>query len=68
VVETLSAIRARAIETGRPEWIREQSAAALADLDRAQWDRIIRVIASFGPVDADRHELPDTERDDGADS
>jgi hypothetical protein len=51
VVDTLNAIRARAIETSKPEWISNQSASAIADLDRIQWEQIVRVIASFRPVD-----------------
>jgi transposase-like protein len=53
VVETLKSITARARATGDPDWIRGQNADALAALDAAQWDRIIRVIASFKPADGE---------------
>jgi len=50
VVDTLTSLRARAVETGRPEWIRTQTAGDLAALDIAQWDRVIRVISAFRPA------------------
>jgi transposase-like protein len=48
-VDTLQSIRARAVETSRPEWVRAQTAADVAALDAAQWDRVIRVISAFRP-------------------
>lgn len=50
VCQSLRAISARAIETARPEWIREQSAEALARLDEVTWNQIVRIVASFRPV------------------
>ncbi len=51
VVDALGSLRARAIETSRPEWIRQQDAHGIADLDRAQWDRVIRMVGAFEPVE-----------------
>ena len=53
VLDVLHVIEQRAVETSNSDWIRQQSARALADLDRTQWDRMIRVIAAFRPVDGD---------------
>jgi hypothetical protein len=51
----LAGLRARAIETSRPEWIREQDARGIADLDRAQWDRVIRMIGAFEPIEDEQN-------------
>jgi transposase-like protein len=53
LVETLKSIRARAIETGRPDWITNQKAAALAELDNTQWTYAIRVLAAYRPANTD---------------
>ena len=59
VITTLHAIKARALVTGDPEWIREQKGSVIAALDATQWDRIVRVVGAFKPgaqpeLDTDR--------------
>ena len=60
IVHTLHAIKARAIVTADPAWIERQEGSVLAQLDAAQWDRLIRVVSAFRP--RDRPELPDGQR------
>lgn len=63
VSATLRSLIARAEATGRADWIAEQSAAELAQLAGTDWDRIIRMVAGFRPVDDNTPELeqPSTE-------
>lgn len=49
VVETLRALTARTRVTGSEDWVAKQSAADLAALAAADWDRVIRVLAAFRP-------------------
>jgi transposase len=53
IVETLESLRARATETGRAEWIQAQTAADIANLDAAHWDRIIRMLSAFSPAEGE---------------
>jgi hypothetical protein len=59
VTETLNAIRARAIATRSVEWITAQSANDLAQLDAAQWDRVIRMVQALRPRPASDEEAGD---------
>src|SRR5262245_12973150 len=55
VAATLRSLTARAEVTGRADWIEKQSAAELAQLAATDWDRIIRMVSGFRPVEP---ELP----------
>jgi len=48
---TLEALAARARLTADEDWIREQSAAALAHLDAVHWDRVIRLLGALRPAE-----------------
>lgn len=57
---TLEALSARARLTADEDWIREQSAAALAHLDAVHWDRVIRLLSALRPAEPeveDEHDL-----------
>jgi Transposase len=66
VVTTLHSLRARAIITGDPEWIARQEGQVIAQLDAAQWDRLIRVVGAFKP--REHPELPEPERNGSVDT
>lgn len=51
VAATLRSLIARADATGSANWIQKQSAADLAQLAATDWDRIIRMVAGFRPVE-----------------
>src|SRR5687768_7507096 len=53
VFASLEALRVRAVTTSDPDWIRQQDAGALAQLDAATWDRLIRVLSSLRPQSPD---------------
>src|SRR5262245_5173576 len=55
VAATLRSLTARAEVAGRADWIEKQSAADLAQLAATDWDRIIRMVSGFRPVEP---ELP----------
>jgi transposase-like protein len=57
VVDTLRSIRARAVATADPDWIRGQNASDLAELDATHWGFLVRFVGSFRPVD---DELPES--------
>jgi transposase-like protein len=59
VVETLKSLIARAAVTGQADWIEKQSAADLAQLGGTEWDRIIRMVSGFRPVDDEPVGLPE---------
>jgi transposase-like protein len=51
VKTTLEALATRARLTADEDWIREQSAAALAHLDAVHWDRVIRLLSALRPAE-----------------
>jgi transposase-like protein len=59
VAETLKSLIARAAVTGQADWIEKQSAADLAQLGATEWDRIIRMVSGFRPVDDEPDGLPE---------
>jgi hypothetical protein len=59
VAETLKSLIARAAVTGQADWIEKQSAADLAQLGATEWDRIIRMVSGFRPVDDEPAGLPE---------
>lgn len=56
VKTTLEALAARARLTADEDWIREQSAAALAHLDAVHWDRVIRLLSALKPAEPEEPE------------
>jgi transposase-like protein len=48
---TLNALIARAVVTGSAHWIEKQSAAELAQLGATEWDRILRLVSGYRPVE-----------------
>lgn len=56
VVETLRSLRARAIATADPDWIKGQNASDLAALDSTGWNFLVRFIASFRPIGEDERD------------
>lgn len=56
VKTTLEALAARARLTADEEWIREQSAAAIAHLDAVHWDRVIRLLSALRPTESETDE------------
>jgi len=58
VAATLRSLTARAEATGRADWIEKQSAAELAQLAATDWDRIIRMVSGFRPVEPSPAGLP----------
>jgi transposase-like protein len=51
VIESVKALSAQARVAGRDAWIERQSARGLADYRGVEFDRIIRLLAAFRPVD-----------------
>lgn len=58
VKTTLEALATRARLTADEDWIREQSAAALAHLDAVHWDRVIRLLSALRPAEPDQTSDP----------
>jgi hypothetical protein len=50
VIDTLKSLRARAIATADPDWIKGQDAHSLAALDATHWQYLVRFVASFRPL------------------
>lgn len=61
VKTTLEALATRARLTADEDWIREQSAAALAHLDAVHWDRVIRLLSALRPAEPEDVEDGDLE-------
>jgi transposase-like protein len=51
VKATLEALATRARLTADEDWLREQSAAAVAHLDAVHWDRVIRLLSALRPAE-----------------